>query len=250
MRKGSLLLVVAALAVLGAVRPASGQLWRGHGYSGYEDWGGIAGAAALAGTDYRAANAARVSAQNRQMGQMVDMQRDLARQSSIRGALAAQSQNQINASLAQQQADRDMWFQNPQQPMPQPCGRSMGIPMTVGGGMGPAPAAAGFSPIEPEPEAALDVIKWPPALQDRVFASRRAEIETPYRRSPPELSAPTTADYENMVKTIDAMRAILQWQLTQGSGLVTKDYEQAKAFLEQLRKEASQRAGSAPAKQQ
>ena len=245
MRKGCLLLVLAAIGVLGAIRPASAQFWPGRGY-GYGDWGGIAGAVALAGTDYRAANASQAAAQNRQAGQMIDVQRNIARTSDMRNALVAQSQNRTNDALTQRSSDRDWWFQVQQQQMAQQRGRDMGTQFATVGGAGPPPVAAGFRPVDPRPEAALDIIKWPIALQDRAFASQRAQIEAPYRRSPPNLSAPTAADYDNMVKAVDDMRAILEWQLTQEGGLVTQDYQQAKAFLDQLAKEASQRAGGGP----
>lgn len=247
MRNGWLLVVLGVIGVLVASRPASAQFFprRGYGY-GDGDWGDLPGAAALVGSDYRAAVTSQVAAQNRQFGQMADMQRNIARQSGIRNTLAAQGQSQVNAALSQQQADRDWWFQIQQQQAAQQRGSGVGMPMAAAGGLGPAPAAGGFGPADPRPEAALDIIKWPRALQDRVFAARRAQVEAPYRRSPPNLSTPTAADYENMVKTVDEMRAILEWQLTQEGGLATDDYEQAKAFLDQMRKEANQRAGGGP----
>ncbi|MHB1033397.1 MAG: hypothetical protein ACYC35_03300 [Pirellulales bacterium] len=110
------------------------------------------------------------------------------------------------------------------------------------------PGAAGLGPMylgsassEPErPKAATDVIKWPKLLQEPAFASQRGQIEAPYRRSSPDLSAPTASDYRNMVKTVEEMKAILEWFPTKG--VDTHDYEQAKGFLTKLSLEAHKRS--------
>ena len=112
-------------------------------------------------------------------------------------------------------------------------------------GFGAVPAEGGFAPVGAESEVATDVIKWPTVLQEPEFASRRALIEAPYRRSSPALSVPTANDYRDMVKTVDEMEAILEWRLTVMSGLETNVYQQAKAFLEKLGQEASERSVNA-----
>jgi hypothetical protein len=88
-------------------------------------------------------------------------------------------------------------------------------------------------------EAATDIIKWPKLLQKPAFATERGVIEAPYRRSPPDLSTPTASDYRNMVKTVDEMKAIVEWFPTKGVN--THDYEEAKAFLNKLGLEARER---------
>ena len=57
-------------------------------------------------------------------------------------------------------------------------------------------------------------------------------LKPPYRRSPPGLSTPTASEYRNMVKTVEEMKAILEWFTTKG--VDTHDYEQAKGFLTKL----------------
>lgn len=109
---------------------------------------------------------------------------------------------------------------------------------TSGGG---SPIHFGSTGAEPErPEVANDVIEWPKLLQDRVFASSRRQIEAPYRRSPPDLSAPTASDYRNMVKTAEEMKSILQWVAKKG--VDTEDYRQAEGFLAKLGIEARKRS--------
>ena len=112
----------------------------------------------------------------------------------------------------------------------------------------PGPAAAALEPSTPAtaaPGAATDIIKWPPVLQESEFAYERAQIEAPYRRHPPGLSAPTSSDYRNMTKTAEQMKAILEWRLGQEGGLATDEYEQAKSFLSKLGEEASRQAEQA-----
>jgi hypothetical protein len=105
----------------------------------------------------------------------------------------------------------------------------------------------GFEAARNLPRASLDIIKWPTLLRLPTFASRRAMIEAPYRRSPPGLSTPTADDYRAMAKTAAEMKAMLEW-LSQ-DGLPTNSYEEAKKFLDQLQQEARDRSedrGSSP----
>ncbi len=92
----------------------------------------------------------------------------------------------------------------------------------------------------------MDIIKWPTVLQEQCFASERAKIEAPYRRSPPKLSIPTAADYRQMAGTVEDMKAVLEWRLKEG--VDTADYNAAKAFLaalgEEVAKQRAQAAGS------
>jgi hypothetical protein len=89
----------------------------------------------------------------------------------------------------------------------------------------------------------MDIIKWPSLLQEQCFASERAQIEAPYRRTPPKLSLPTPADYRQMVGAVENMKAVLEWRLTQG--VPTADYNTAKAFLDQLGNEVTTQAQAA-----
>ena len=133
-------------------------------------------------------------------------------------------------------------MQTQQQQMAEQRGRRTGAAAPVGGGFGEDPAAAGFGVADVPPKVATDIIPWPPVLQEPEFAAQRTEIEAPYRRAPPALSAPAPADYRNMVETVGEMKAVLEWRLGQGSGLLTQDYEQAKAFLNKLGQEARDRS--------
>jgi|GEM_PF-2642155 len=106
---------------------------------------------------------------------------------------------------------------------------------------GGSPMCFGAACSEPQqPKVATDVIKWPKLLQEPVFASQRGQIETPYRRSSPNLNTPTASDYRNMVKTVEEMKAIVEWFPTKG--VDTHDYEQAKDFLNKLGLEARKRS--------
>ena len=83
----------------------------------------------------------------------------------------------------------------------------------------------------------MDIIKWPTVLQEQCFASERAKIEAPYRRTPPKLSVPTPADYRKMAGTVEDMKAVLEWRLKEG--VDTADYNAAKTFLDQLGQEVA-----------
>lgn len=108
---------------------------------------------------------------------------------------------------------------------------------SAGGG---SPMCSGSACSESQrTEVATDIIKWPKLLQEPAFASQRGQIETPYRRSPPNLNTPTASDYRSMVKTVEEMKAIVEWFPTKG--VDTHDYEQAKDFLNKLGLEARKR---------
>ena len=113
-----------------------------------------------------------------------------------------------------------------------------------------APAVpVGFAPAGGPPPVAMDIIKWPTVLQEACFASERAQIEAPYRRSPPKLSVPTPADYRKMAGTVEDMKAVLEWRLKEG--IETADYNAAKTFLSKLGQELADRiqaAGSSESK--
>ncbi len=97
----------------------------------------------------------------------------------------------------------------------------------------------GFAAAQSLPRASLDIIKWPMLLRLPAFASRRAQIEAPYRRSPPGLSSPTADDYRAMIKTAEEMKSMLEW-ISQ-DGVETNMYEEATKFLDKLEKEARER---------
>lgn len=109
---------------------------------------------------------------------------------------------------------------------------------SAAGGGNPMSFGSVYSTPQP-PKAATDVIKWPTFLQRPAFASRREQIEAPYRRSPPGLSAPTANDYRNMEKTVEEMKGTLYWFATKG--IDKHDHEQAKDFLNKLGQEARER---------
>jgi len=223
--------LVAALVaggMLGLAGPASAQFYPGYGYGG---WGGAEGAAALQGSDQRQVAAMQLKAQSMQFGQQRTMQQNMVVQSGIRSMQSSQAQAQTNAILSQQQANQDWWFQQQSQQMAQR--RSMEK-------YGAAAVPTGFAPPGGPPQAAMDIIQWPTVLQEQCFASERAKIEAPYRRSPPKLSSPTPADYRQMASTVEDMKAVLEWRLREG--IPTADYEAAKAFLNRLGEEVTARA--------
>ena len=171
-------ILVAALVaggMLGLAGPAAAQFYPGYGYGG---WGGTNGSAALLGADYRQATAMQLKAQSMQAGQQAAMAQNYVVQSGIRNTLSSQAQSQTNAILSQQQANQDWWFQQQSQQMAQ----RRAMEMEYG-----APAVpVGFAPSGGPPPAAMDIIKWPTVLQEPCFASERARIEAPYRRTPAE----------------------------------------------------------------
>ncbi|MCE5268218.1 MAG: hypothetical protein LLG00_10070 [Planctomycetaceae bacterium] len=134
----------------------------------------------------------------------------------------------------QGQADRDWWFQYQ--------GQQMAAQRTQGYGSASfAAAGLGVDAAPAPPKVAMDVVKWPVLLQRPTFASRRAQIEAPYRRSPPGLSSPTAEDYRSIVRIAEEMKAMLEGLLQEGP-LQTDQYNQADNFLNKLQKEAQQYA--------
>jgi len=229
-----LVVALAAGGMLGLAGPASAQFYPGYGY-GYGGWGDTNGAAALLGADYRQATAMQLKSQSMQAGQQAAMQQNYVVQSGIRNTLSNQAQSQTNAILSKQQANQDWWFQQQSQQMAQ----RRAVEYASG-----APAVpTGLAPSGAPPPAATDIIKWPTVLQESCFASERSQIEAPYRRTPPKLSAPTPADYAKMASTVEDMKAILEWRLKQG--VDTGEYNAATAFLDQLGQEVTARAQAA-----
>jgi hypothetical protein len=215
----------------------------GHrGYGGYGGYGDDAGVMALQSSAINQASARNAAQSNRLMGQSAAMQQSAMVQSGIRDTLGSQADARTQNILSQRQSNRDWWFQvQQQQTAARPAYRSSSSAL-ASCGFGAEPAADGFTVAGADSQVATDIIKWPTTLQEKEFASGRALIEAPYRRSPPALSTPTAEDYRDMVKTVDEMKAILEWRLTVKSGLETKNYEQAKAFLDKLGQEASERS--------
>jgi hypothetical protein len=171
------------------------------------------------------------------------MGQNLVVQSGIRNTLTSQAQDRTDAIMNQRQANQNWWSQVQNQQMEQRQAREYSSPAAIAAGLGADPAAAGFAPASSPPAVATDIIKWPPVLQGREFASYRTQIEAPYRRSPPGLSTPTPDDYREMAKAVDDMKAVLEWRLGQ-DGLATQDYQQAKAFLNTLGQELRGRLSS------
>jgi hypothetical protein len=220
----------------------SQRFGRGGGYGGYGGYGDDAGVMALQSSAISQASARNAAQSNRLMGQNIAMQQGAMMQSGIRNTLSSQADSRTQNILSQQQSNRDWWFQVQQQ---QAAGRpnyGRGAPAPASCGYGAEPMSEGLIAADSSPPAAMDIIKWPTALQEEEFASRRALIEAPYRRTPPASNLPTADDYRDMVKNADEMKAILEWRLTVMSGLDTNNYEQAKSFLDKLGKEASERA--------
>jgi hypothetical protein len=241
MKNSCLFIGLFTVCLLAVGEPASAQIWWGG--PGYYDAGGWAGAVALASSNAAYANQMQQANQDRLAAQQAARQRDMALGSSIRNTLSSQAQQQTNAVAEQRQSYKDWWFQTQQQQMAGGPAKVTSSPVPMAGGFGfRQPLIGGLSYEDLYPNVSLDIIKWPPVLQEREFASRRAQIEAPYRRSPPGLSTPTAADYRNMVSTVEQMKSILEWRLGQRGGLPRVDYEQAKAFLNNLAQEAQERA--------
>jgi hypothetical protein len=82
---------------------------------------------------------------------------------------------------------------------------------------------------------AATIVPWPTVLRDRQFATERARIEEPYRRSLSGQGAPTAADYQEMIDAAAQMKAIL-WQTV--PNISEPDSTNAEKFLDQLALEA------------
>ncbi len=229
MNRRILVTALVAGGVLGLAGPASAQFYPSYGY------GDSIGAAAVLGSNYRQAVTSQLKAQSMQTGQQAAMAQNYVVQSGIRNTLSSQAQSRADATLSQQQSHRDWWFQHQTQRSAQ--GAAMGYASGV-----PADSL-GFVPSRRPPPAAMDIIKWPTELQENCFAADRARIEAPYRRTPPKLSVPTSADYREMADTVEDMEAVLEWRLK--SGVHTANYNAAKTFLDRLGHEATARAESA-----
>ncbi len=247
MKNRCLLIGLLTTCVLAVAKPVSAQLWRGRS-GGYYDDGGLASAVALASSNRASSNQMQLSAQNQQSAQQAARQQSMAVQSGIRNTMTTQAQNRTNAIEDQRQSYKDWWFQTKQQQAGRPANvtRSQ-VPMAGGYGMRQS-TGGGFTYEDFHPPVTLDIIRWPTVLQEKMFISERAQIEEPYRRSPPDLSTPTATDYRNMVKTVEDMKGMLEWRLGEHGGLPKVDYEQAKAFLNTLAKERKNGPGE-PANQ-
>jgi hypothetical protein len=247
MRKTYVLGILALVLLVTSPAMVSAQRRGGRvgGYGGYGGYGDDAGVMALQASATSQAAASRAAQSNRMMGQNIALQQNAMMQSGIRNTLSSQASAMTQNVGSQRQSDRDWWFQVQQQQMAARPSYGSSSPVLASCGFGASPPQGGFAPVGAEPEVAMDVIKWPTVLQEPEFASRRALVEAPYRRSPPALSVPTANDYRDMVKTVDEMEAILEWRLTVKDGLETSVYQQAKAFLEKLGQEASERSVNA-----
>ena len=231
MKNACLILGLAAIGFLAAAGPIAARVFPGDRNfgGGYYDPGGWGGG-------YVAPNPLPdIASQSRLAGQQQALQQSMLVQSGIRNSMMTQSQSQINSQQSRRQQNQDWWFQHQAQEMADQRGRPASEPAAIG---------CGFEVPAP-PKAATDVLKWPSLLQDPAFASLRRQIEAPYRRSPPGLSVPTADDYRKMVKTAEEMKGVLEWMTQQG--VDTREYKQAKAFLDTLQREAHERSEPAAA---
>jgi hypothetical protein len=240
--------IVLALLLVGGVLsagPAIAQFYPGYGYGG---WGGFDGGAALAGSDFRQAAIIGAKTQSRLAGQQAAQQQNAVVQSGIRSTLTNQANAREAAIANQQQQTQDWWFQHQQQQFAQ----QQMTQRTAAEYSTSSTPAAGWSSLGPPrkpPPAAMDIIQWPTLLQDPSFASERAKIEAPYRRTTyvpgtaPKLGTPNEDDYQQMAAAVEDMKAVLQWKL--GEGVDTGQYNAAKAFLDQLGGELAKRIQAA-----
>jgi hypothetical protein len=212
----------------------------GYGYGGYGD-----GGAALLGADARQAAVIQARADSRIAGQQAAMNQNAVVQSGIRSTLTNQAQGRADAISSQRQANQDWWYQQQAQQTAERnalyAEKAAAAPTSGWGSYGAV--RSGFGPSGAPPPANMDIIKWPTLLQEQCFASERTKIEAPYRRTPPKLSPPTIADYRQMTRTVEDMKAVLEWRLSEGAD--TNEYNTAKAFLNKLGQEVAARANSA-----
>ena len=222
MRKTLATAILTALWPLIAAATAEAQFWPGYGnYGGYGAWGAYA-----AGMEN--ATTRSIAEQNRLAGQLAANQQMAAMQSNIRNTLSTQADMRTQNILNQQQSNRDWWFQVQQQQLAQQRAMSSGSAAA-------AAVAQTVESIPTAPQAATDIIPWPPILREPRFAEQRALVEAPYRRVPKGQAIPTIEDYQNMIKAADQMKILLD-EIT--SDITAQQYIQANKFLDQLTAEA------------
>lgn len=235
-------IAVLAVALVGMwAATASAQMWPGRRYASSSYYDGYDSGALAAGFALNSAdNAQRNVTQSYQEWSQRAASSQMSRmESGIRNTMNAGDQQYTQNLDNQQQSRRDWWFQVEQQQAAQrqaEAARYAAIP--AGFEAGAAPNA---------PKAKTDVIKWPPLLQAPPFASERAEIEAPYRRNATGLSVPTAADYQNMIKTVEQMKATLKAMTAR---ITAEEYFNAQGFLDELAHEARERLDTIEAKKQ
>jgi hypothetical protein len=203
-------------------------------YGDYGGWGD--GGAALLGADYRQATAMQLKAQNRAAGTQAAQGQNAVVQSGIRNTLSSEAESRNAAILSKQQATQDWWFQQQQQQAArQP---SVGYAMAAT----PATGWSGVGPSIKPPPASMDIFKWPTMLQEACFASARATIEAPYRRTPPTIDQ---AHYRDMASAVEDMKAILVWRQSEGVNL--NEFNAAKDYVTQLGGEIAKQLQTAKA---
>ncbi len=186
--------------------------------------------------------ALNTASQQKMLGQTQAAAQSAAMQSGIRSTLSNQAAARNQAAAARQQDYRDWSFQVQQQQTAQRQARQMYQPR-------PAMATATAASFEPSismsaavagPAPASDIIKWRPILYDRRFDVLRAEVEAPYLRTGGKtLSQPTAADYRNMIKAFQQMKAILKQM---DAEITAREYLDTTQDIDGLIKQATDRA--------
>jgi hypothetical protein len=209
-------LVAGFLMVVPFCQTAAAQIFPGaYGVGG---WGAYPVASAPLG--------AYSFSQQRTESQQIGAARSLAASTMTRGAMLSDAESRTQAARGQQQSNRDWWFQTQQQQMEQArAAATRGSP----GPMATFEPSA-YTAARPASAPATDsVIRWPAVLSEQPFAAARALVEAPYRRNP--VTNPTTADYENMLKGVSDMKAVLKKVTAEISA---QEYLDAESFLDKL----------------
>ena len=162
MRQTLVTAVLIVFWVLALATTAVAQFWPGYGYyGGYGAWGAYSSAVENSTSRY-------IAQQDRLQGQKAAMQQNALMQSGIRNTLTTQAQTRTQDILGQQQSNKDWWFQVQQQQMAQ----RRAMPALASGGGAPAAGFESAPSATARPEAATDIIKWPPVLCDPQFAQQ------------------------------------------------------------------------------
>jgi hypothetical protein len=218
------LFVLSLLLPLTDSQIAMGQIFSPYGYSGW-------GAYPYVGGSYNTTR--NIAAQQQLQGQQIVAERSLALQTNIRNTMENQAQARNQAIMTQKQSDRDWWFQVQQQQVAARQGRPQSAPMISAPVATFEPSAGStYSTDRPVSLPETDsIIRWPKTLCDARFAEDRAVIEAPYRRTENPPTNPTAAEYRNMLKATEQMKA----DLLQMTGKITaKQYLDSHQFLTQL----------------
>ena len=83
-----------------------------------------------------------------------------------------------------------------------------------------------------------EIMLWPTILKDPLFDDDRASVEAPFRRSYADGKPLTIEDYQQIIKTVENMKATIK---TLKSQLIESEYAAVEKYLDDLIADAQKR---------